>query len=345
MFKFSVIIPAYNFPNHLDCCLMALTRQTFKDFEVIVVDDWSKESLKVITDKYTDKLPLTYIRNEKEKDIWKAGQARNIGINLAKDHESTYFLFLDSHVALNPLAMEYYNEYSIRHPNTVIIGKYNWMPPMIIIPEDIEKRFKDFTERKLPLDPKNEDLGLICEDPRWTNTWIKKERQAPDENKGSQWGLGAWTGNVCYPKEAIMKIGGFLDILENHNGEDGCLGVAVERLGYWACFSDEVIGYHIWHNRPKDANKHTLDNIDFIDYVHLIGKFWKFNDSERNLIKEDVRRVANGEQPLELNKSERQNPWSLHLQNPKLLLERIEIFENSTSPYVFNYKNIWHPVS
>ena len=47
--KFSIIIPLYNRPTEIDELLDSLTRQTFKDFDVIVVEDGRRYIGKTIT--------------------------------------------------------------------------------------------------------------------------------------------------------------------------------------------------------------------------------------------------------------------------------------------------------
>ncbi|HIF51702.1 MAG TPA: glycosyltransferase, partial [Thiotrichaceae bacterium] len=41
----TVIVAAYNYLNSLQLCLLSLERQSFKDFEVIIADDGSKDDL------------------------------------------------------------------------------------------------------------------------------------------------------------------------------------------------------------------------------------------------------------------------------------------------------------
>ena len=51
MAKLSIIIPAYNESEHIEATLYSLTKQTFQDFEVIVVDDNSSDSTaEIVTD-------------------------------------------------------------------------------------------------------------------------------------------------------------------------------------------------------------------------------------------------------------------------------------------------------
>ena len=41
--RFSIIIPAYNLANYLADCIESIYRQSFRDFEVVVVDDGSAD--------------------------------------------------------------------------------------------------------------------------------------------------------------------------------------------------------------------------------------------------------------------------------------------------------------
>lgn len=86
----SVIIPMYNMEKYIAGCLDGLSRQTYKDFEIIIVDDGSK-------DKSYD-VALEYLKNSniQYKILRKSNQgqsiARNIGILNAK---GDYVFFLD----------------------------------------------------------------------------------------------------------------------------------------------------------------------------------------------------------------------------------------------------------
>ncbi len=51
---FSVIVPTRDRPNFLEKSLMSLLNQTFKDFEVIVCDNYTKNSSKQVFDKHSD---------------------------------------------------------------------------------------------------------------------------------------------------------------------------------------------------------------------------------------------------------------------------------------------------
>ena len=87
--KYSFIIPVYNRPDEVDELLDSLTRQTFRDFEVVVVEDGSVVPCKDIVDKYTDRLSIHYYNKANSGP----GQTRNYGVDRANGE---YMLILDS---------------------------------------------------------------------------------------------------------------------------------------------------------------------------------------------------------------------------------------------------------
>ena len=91
--KYLVIIPVYNRPDEADELLESLTRQTVKDFEVIVVEDGSTRPCKDVVDKYADRLDVKYMT----KKNGGPGPARNYGVEHSKGE---YVLILDSDCVL-----------------------------------------------------------------------------------------------------------------------------------------------------------------------------------------------------------------------------------------------------
>lgn len=88
---FSVIIPTHNRAHKIEKCLSSLTLQTFKDFEVIISDDGSTDSTKIIVETFNNKLNLTYLREEKASGG--AARPRNLAAQIAKGE---WLCFLDS---------------------------------------------------------------------------------------------------------------------------------------------------------------------------------------------------------------------------------------------------------
>lgn len=74
--KVSVVIPAHNAANFIEKCLLSLEKQTFKDFEVIVVDDGSDDNTAQVASRF-----VRVIRSGKNLG---EGAARNLGVREAK---------------------------------------------------------------------------------------------------------------------------------------------------------------------------------------------------------------------------------------------------------------------
>ena len=77
---FSIIIPLYNRPQEIDELLSTLTRQTYTQFEVLIIEDGSKEDARDIVERYSNKLDIRYFYKENEGQ----GFSRNYGFERAK---------------------------------------------------------------------------------------------------------------------------------------------------------------------------------------------------------------------------------------------------------------------
>ena len=87
--KYSVVIPVYNRPDEVDELLQSLCSQTYRNFEVVVVEDGSAIPCKQVVDKYAEALDVHYF----EKPNSGPGQTRNYA---AERSRGEYLLILDS---------------------------------------------------------------------------------------------------------------------------------------------------------------------------------------------------------------------------------------------------------
>ena len=91
--KYSFVIPVYNRPDEVDELLESLTRQDYKDFEVVVVEDGSAVPCAEVVDRYATRLDVHYF----SKPNSGPGQTRNYGVEHSRGE---YVLILDSDVVL-----------------------------------------------------------------------------------------------------------------------------------------------------------------------------------------------------------------------------------------------------
>ena len=87
----SIIIPIYNAEKFLAKCLDSILAQTYKNFEVICVDDCSTDNSLSILEQYAKQYScIKVISHKKQK---KQGAARNSGLNIA---QGKYVTFIDA---------------------------------------------------------------------------------------------------------------------------------------------------------------------------------------------------------------------------------------------------------
>ena len=111
----SVIIPVYNVENYLCECLESVINQTFKDIEVICIDDKSKDSsLKILQDYSKKDSRIKIIKNEVNKGL---GETRTVGIRNSKGN---YISFVDSDDYIAPDFIKYFYETAKKYDADIV---------------------------------------------------------------------------------------------------------------------------------------------------------------------------------------------------------------------------------
>ena len=99
--KLSIIIPVYNSEKFLDKCLASIINQTYKNLEIIIINDGSTDNSKKIIDKYLKKYKK-YIKYIEQENSGQA-HARNVGLKSASGDLIT---FVDSDDYILPTMYE-----------------------------------------------------------------------------------------------------------------------------------------------------------------------------------------------------------------------------------------------
>ena len=71
--RFSIIVPVYNVEKYLRICIESLVKQTYKDYEIVLIDDGSTDSSGDICDQYSDKydqITVIHKKNEGQASVW-----------------------------------------------------------------------------------------------------------------------------------------------------------------------------------------------------------------------------------------------------------------------------------
>lgn len=132
---FSIVIPTYNRRVLLEKCVNSVLNQTFTDFEIIVIDDGSKDGTdEFIASLETKKINLKY-RYHKNHGV---SFSRNKGIKIAK---GKWIAFLDSDDWWKPTKLERMAEYINKYPDIKIFHTEEiWYQRGRLLPQKVKHK-------------------------------------------------------------------------------------------------------------------------------------------------------------------------------------------------------------
>lgn len=231
--KFSVIIPLYNKELNISNTLESVFNQTFRDFEVLIIDDGSTDrSLEIVKSLKDSRVKII------EKENEGVATTRNKGIVIA---QAPYIAFLDADDIWYPNHLEVINELIVDFPNN------SWFATSY---------YKQFSNNVLikmssSLFKTNFKRGLV-----------------KDFFVYSTVDSLAWTSAVVMQKTFIENLG-FFDVAITHGaGEDTDLWIRAA-LKSSLVFTTEFTAVHIMHADNRISNTKTqlrnFINLDLYD--------------------------------------------------------------------------------
>lgn len=121
MVKISVIIPCYNQEDYIAECLESVLNQTYTDYEIIVINDGSKDKSLSVIEQYAQKYPnkISVIDQENQGVI----VARNNGI---KQSKGIYIYPLDGDDKIAPTCLEKLYQSMEANKGDVIYSRVNY---------------------------------------------------------------------------------------------------------------------------------------------------------------------------------------------------------------------------
>lgn len=136
MSKFSIIVPIFNSERYLDKCIKSILSQTYKNFELILVNDGSKDRSLEICNKYL-------LKDSRVRVIDKANEgpvaSRNKGVSEAK---SEYVTFVDSDDWIDENTLEIVNKnIEESNPDVAIFNMYRVIDKFGVIKKSGNKEY------------------------------------------------------------------------------------------------------------------------------------------------------------------------------------------------------------
>lgn len=195
-----IIIPLYNNEKRLPKCLNSVLNQSFKDINIIIIDDKSTDNSLLIAKQYQKQFPnqITIIENEKNSG---AATSRNKGLLLSK---SEYVTFLDSDDYLTPGIFEKVNEVYKKYKPDIIISKLKFEYLGINIGFLGMKR-DEYNEDTL-YNPRENKECLYKERPSVTGKYYKRETIKTTFPDGLKWEDYAFSIPYLIKAQTIYSI-------------------------------------------------------------------------------------------------------------------------------------------
>lgn len=221
--RFSVIVPLYNKEPYFEKALKSILNQTFSDFELIVVNDGSKDNSPTVAQRVLDGVKNAKIINQVNAGV---STARNNGVAASK---GDYICFLDADDWWEPTFLEEMDKLIEDYPESGIYGTgYN------IINEH---------KRRTRIAPIGVDEGFEKGYINYCQVYAKTLA------------MPLWTGAVCTPRHIFDEFGGFRANLKL--GEDFDLWIRIA-LKYKVAFLNKPLSDY---NQDVDSANRSVEKL------------------------------------------------------------------------------------
>lgn len=228
----SIIVPVYNVENYIERCLNSLVNQTFKDIEIITINDGSTDKSLELLNKYAkEDIRISVI------DLGDEGVSycRNLGIEKAN---GKYIMFVDSDDWIDSSMVEVMYKKAEENKLDLVMCSYI-------------REFKDHSKEKifnLPQEIIYKDNEVKNELLRKLVGPIKEELSNPEmlDALGTVWGK-LYRADIL--KENKIK---FVDLKEIGSAEDTLFNIFTFNYLKKLMFLNKSM-YHYWRDNPKSV--------------------------------------------------------------------------------------------
>ncbi len=118
----SVVVPVYKVEEYLKRCVDSILNQTFKDYELILVDDGSPDNCPLMCDEFAEKYSHIHVIHQKNGGL---SAARNSGIEWSLENsDSEWITFIDSDDWIHPQYLESMLNANILNNTQVCMGQF-----------------------------------------------------------------------------------------------------------------------------------------------------------------------------------------------------------------------------
>ena len=241
--KFSVVIPLYNKAPYVAKAIGSVLVQSYKDYELIVVDDGSQDGSAKIASRCIEGRANCQLIKQENAGV---SMARNKGVAAS---QGLYLCFLDADDWWEPTFLDEMSKLIVEFPEAGIYGT-NYT----IVNE---------TKRKTKVAPIGVESGFEKGYIDYCHVYAKTLA------------MPLWTGAVCIPRQVFDELKGFPPGIKL--GEDFLLWIRIA-LKYKVAFLNKPLSYY---NQDVDAAQRGVGKLHNPDY-HMLWNLGFLAEEERN---------------------------------------------------------------
>lgn len=282
MHSISVVIPTYNKAPFLDLTLASYVHQTYKNFELVLVDDGSTDDTREVVERHQPSLNLKYLHQPNRG----RAAARNTAIRQAT---GDILVFADDDRLASPeFLAAHAREFSSPEDMTLVLGWQaaflSWWEPdpeffprvepllkrhpelapqlsqtekvQLVRVEDIRDRFPETLQR------------FRLEEPWWEFcASVVKQLGNQFNDFRLRWAFAA-TGNMAVSRQRLLEAGLFDESFTRWGMEDTEIAFRLSQAGARFVVSEEALNYHQLHAKAPTWRADWHRN-----FAHFASKF------------------------------------------------------------------------
>lgn len=251
----TVLVPCYNYAAYLSECLESILSQTYKDFEVIVLNDCSTDNTEEVAKSFSDSR-IRYIRNERN-----LGNIDNFnkGIRLSSP-QAKYLCLISADDKYSPRFLEKAVDKFKRYPEVGMV-----YPQIVFISEEGKELSRGFHRIPHRKDFKGKELGKLLLSVNHIPSFSIARKE-------------------CWLEAGPFDIG-------SKNAGDWLIWLEIAR-NWESCFINEYLGFRRIHQRSQHRN-FMLEKRSESDALYVLDKFYSHNNLPQEAIRVKGKAYAN----------------------------------------------------
>ena len=196
MCMISVIIPVYNTEAFLRRCIESVLEQTYKNFEILLVDDGSTDSSGAICDEYAERFRKIHVIHQL---ISGAASARNVGLNWAGNNNSKWIAFVDSDDYIHRYYLEYLIKSAVDNDVDISACFFQREP----FGDSVDCKYQSEVIKSKEFFEKNMILGTVCFAKLYKATCLLNDRFPLKKNEDEYF---TWKILFRYEKISLVDV-------------------------------------------------------------------------------------------------------------------------------------------